>query len=296
MAWQLAGPILLIFLGGCGLYTPLKSELRSDVPVPAQNGRSSYTEQGSYENDIVVHIMCELANGLLAARSAFSDLHWLDDWGTAVTLTITAQDQGAINPGISLVTPLGIVASSESFALGLSASAAATATRSETIQFTFLNADLMNAAGEKQCGDKFGKGSQVEGDLKIREFLFDKALIARAGNTSLYSKLSSGFKKSKFKRPDLPWQWPVYNAFTEEITFLAAYGGNVNPTWKLARFSGNTNPFLIGAQRNYTNDVIVTLGPVRPPTEYSAAALDSSAQAQHNARVTASALASSLGR
>ncbi|MEH2548682.1 hypothetical protein V1283_005327 [Bradyrhizobium sp. AZCC 2262] len=283
------GLSVAFLLGGCGLYTPLKSEIRSDVPVPAQNGRSSYTEQGRYENQIVVHVMCELAYGLLAARRAFSDLHWLDDWGTAVTLTITAQDQGAINPGVSF-TP------SQTFSIGLSASAAATATRTETIQYTYLNADLINSASEKECGDEFGRGPQIEGDLKIREFLFDKALIARTGNTSQYSKLSGGFNKGKFKRPDLPWQWPVYNTFTEQITFLATYGGNVNPTWKLARFTGNTTPFLIGAQRNYTNDLIITLGPVRPPTEYSAAALDNSAQAQHNARVSASAIATSLGR
>jgi hypothetical protein len=293
-------------LTGCGLTVPVKSELRSDQPRPPEPGRTGYTEQGAYENNIVSHVVCELATGLLQARQDFA-VPWLDNWGTAVTLTITAQDQGGLNAGVSFIDPLqnvvqvfpvgGNVTSPQSRSIAVGATAAATAARTETIQFTYLNSDLLQfAVAHPGCAQDFVKGTQVDGDLKIREFLYDKAMIARLGNASLYDRRSKGFKENSFKRPDRPWSWPVFNTFTEEIIFVAAYGGSFTPSWKLARLSANTSASLLAAQRTYTNDLIITLGPVKPPTETAAAALDSAAQNQHNARVQASAIATSIGR
>jgi hypothetical protein len=189
----------------------------------------------------------------------------------------------------------GNVTSPQSASLGIGASAAATATRTETIQFTYLNSDLLQfGKAFPDCAQTEVKGAQVDGDLKIRQFLYDKAMIARLGSASLYDKRSVGFKATNFKRPDHPFEWPVYNTFTEEITFIAAYGGNLTPSWKLARFTANTSSSLLAAERTYTNDLIITMGPVKPPTETKAAALDSAAQNQHNARVQASAIATSI--
>src|SRR3954454_7282604 len=92
-------------LAGCGLAVPVKSEIRSDQPASPQPGKTGYTEQGDYENKIVNHIVCELATGLLKAKQDFA-IPWLDRWGTAVTLTITAQDQGGLNAGVSFIDPL----------------------------------------------------------------------------------------------------------------------------------------------------------------------------------------------
>jgi hypothetical protein len=83
------------------------------------------------------------------------------------------------------------------------------------------------------------------------------------------------------------WKYPLYNTFTETINFVATFGGNVNPTWKLAQFSNNTSgSSLASATRTYTNQVIITIGPLgKPPTETSAASLDASGAAQHQAQV-----------
>jgi hypothetical protein len=292
-------------LGGCGLYVPAKSEVRSDEPIDRGPGKTGYSQQGDYEDKIVSHIVCELALGLNKAKHDFS-LPWLDKWGTAVTITITAQDQSGISPGVSFIDPLhnviqsfptgGNVTLPQSTSVSLGATGAATASRTETIQYTYLNSDLLQFANyHPDCAADLISGAQVDGDLKIRQFLYDKAMIAQQGNASLYDKRSMGFKANKFKRPNRSWEWPVFNTITEEIMFIAAYGGNVTPTWKLATFTANTSGSLLAAQRTYTNDLIFTLGPVKPPTETAAAALDSVAQNQHNAHVQAAAIASSIG-
>ncbi len=292
-------------LSGCGLSVPVKSEFRSEEPE-YRPGRTGVTEQGSYEDKIVSHVVCELATGLHRAQRDFK-LPWLARWGTAVTLTITAQDQGGLNAGVSFIDPLenvvqvfasgGNVTSSQSRSLGLGVTASTTAARTETIQVTYLNSDLLDyAENNPKCLEEFGKGTQIDGDLKIREFLYDKAMLARLGNGSLYAKQSKGFKENNFKRPDQPWSWPVFNTFTEEIVFIAAYGGSATPSWKLARLSANTSGSFLAAQRTYTNDLIFTLGPVNPPTEYAAASLGPAGKDQHNARVQASAIATSIGR
>jgi hypothetical protein len=119
----------------------------------------------------------------------------------------------------------------------------------------------------------------IDGDLKIRQFINDKAMIARLGTAASYT----------------PWQWPIYNTFTENLTFVAIFGGNITPTWRLWNITAaNANP-LLTAQATYTNTLIVTEGPIgQYPSKGVAAALGTNAQAQHNAQVQAGAIATSI--
>lgn len=126
------------------------------------------------------------------------------------------------------------------------------ALRTETIQYTFKNEDAIKFW---KCGNT-GSGVLIDGDLKIREFIFDKAQIVAAGNGLFDPKLNP--KSTTTKMP--------YNAWTEEITFVASYGGTATPTWHLARVSANASSNLVVAQRTNTNDLIVTLGPIDPCT------------------------------
>jgi hypothetical protein len=297
------GILLSGLLGGCGLYVPLKSEFKSEAP---DTPNPTYSQQGAYENLIVSHIACEIAIGLAQAQTF--ELPWLSEWGTSVTLTITAEDQGGISPGVVLIDPLrnvvktfpaaegGNVTSPQSFSVGFGASAAATATRTETIQFTYLNSDLLTLAHNYPSCSFFRTGTMIDGDLEIRQFIFDKAMIAKYGNASLFDQRSVGFKKLPTKKKPLhPWQWPVFNTFTEEIEFLAAYGGNVTPTWKLATITANSSSSLLAAERTYTNDLIITIGPLKGvPSETAPISLSTDAQNQHNARVQANAIATSI--
>jgi hypothetical protein len=280
---------------------PAKS-FRAEAP----DDKPTYSEQGAYESLIVGHVACEIAIGIAQAQTF--GLPWLNKWGTSVTLTITAEDQSGINPGVSLVTPLrnvirtfpsgGNVNLSQSFSLGLGASGAATATRTETIQFTYLNSDLLTLANNYPSCDKLRTGAQMDGDLQIRQFIFDKALIAKSGNASLFDKTSVGFKQELAGKPKplVSWQWPVFNTFTEEINFVAAYGGNITPSWKLATITADTAGSLVSAERTYTNDLIITVGPLGGgvPSETQPIALSTGAQNQHNARVQGNAIATSI--
>ena len=283
---------ILAALSGCGLYTPDKDPFASDAPVAPDY---KYTRQGSYESGVVDHITCEISQALAQAASKYN-LPWLyNKWGTAVTLSITVEDQTGLSPGISFLQPLnnvlfhfptgGTVTSPQSFSFSIGGTASVNGLRTEAIQYTVRNKD---AIAHSNCGN-IGDGVLIDGDLKIREFIFDKVQIVAAGN-GLWDLKN-----------------PPYNTWTEEITFVSSYGGTATPTWHLARISANASSNLVVGQRTNTNDLIITLGPLDPcqmlppptsgcppgvatgPLELTAAAMN-----QHNARVAANAIATSI--
>lgn len=232
---------LLGSLGGCGLNVPEKTfPPHNEAPDP-QN--AYHTAEGEYENQIVSHLVCEVGQGLYQAQEQFQ-LPWLGSskWGTAITLTITAQNQGGLSPGLSFFKPFenhvfqfpvgGNVTGARSFTMGIGATVSANSQRTETIQFTLVNSALIDQARNHPSNcQMFEPGLMIDGDLKIREFIYDKAVIAKLGNASLY--LAKDVSKSS--------NTPFLNTFTENINFIATYSGNVNPSWKLANFSNNTS-------------------------------------------------------
>lgn len=271
--------ILAAALGGCGLFVPEKNLIQG-TPLDEK-----VSPEGGYENNLVGLIKCETGQGLLKAYQAWK-LPWLESWGTAVTLTITAEEQSSANPGVSSINPIAPAASMQSFTAAFGATGSANATRTETIQFTYPNTDLMHFARINHRSDgtlvdchesAHLNGPGIEGDLKIADFIYDKAVVAYFGNATS-------------RNPRLP----LYNTFSEEITFVAAFGGNFTPTWKLTRLSADTSGNLLSATRTKTNDLIITLGPLQNKVyKYSPVQLVQSAQNQHNARVQGGATATS---
>jgi hypothetical protein len=238
-------------VAACGLYTPDKDPFSSDAPA----GARPISKQGSYESGIVDHVTCEISKALSTADERFK-FQWLkNNWGTAVTLTITVEDQTGLSPGLTAITPMknviypypaasgGNVTVAQSFSFSAGGTASVNALRTETIQFTIEN---KLALARPDCINT-GSGVLIDGDLKIREFIFDKAQIV-------------------WEAPGL-WNGNKipYNAWTEEITFVSAYGGAITPTWKLARLSANTSSNLVVAERTNTNDLVLTLGPLKCP-------------------------------
>jgi hypothetical protein len=293
-------------VAACGLYTPDKDPFTSDAPVAPDY---KFSRQGAYESGLVDHVTCEIARGLAQTVREWpgvSELGLGRDWGTAVTLSMTVEDQTGLSPGVTLAQPLpnvvfpfgtgGNVISPQSFSTSIGGTASVNSLRTEIIQYTFKNKD---AIALSKCGNT-GAGILIDGDLKIREFVFDKAQIVAAGN-GLFDPLSAD---------KLP-----YNAWTEEITFVASYGATATPTWKLARVSANASSNLVVAERINTNDLIITLGPIDPCTlskndpdrrrihpqpkcqnvlPNTPLALTAAAMNQHNARVAANAIAVSI--
>ena len=309
-------PAFLV-LAGCGLTVPEKDVLAGD---PLDN--AGLSKQGSVENVLVGHIKCEIERGLWrVSNSPFASyVPWLwksflnrapppspprtkgprrglprgsgprcspsspptvTEWGTAVNLSIMVDELSGLTPGVSLRTPLensikffpvgGNVVSPQSVSLGIGASATAHATRTETIQFTYANPDLLNQARhrfilEPAACDKSAEGIMINSNLKIDDFIYDKAQIAAFGNDI-----------------STPRTWAPFSVFQEQITFVAAYGGSVTPTWTFARIAVDPTSPLLSATHTKTNTLIVTLGELSTKaTPTSPATLGSAAAAQHN--------------
>lgn len=246
-------------LSDCGTYTPDKDAFVGD-PIDKSSGASW---QGSYEKAIVDHISCEIGDGLKKVQDADGeDFPWLlNDWGVTVSQTITVEDQTGLSPGITPTTILkngffpfpaasgGNVTLAQSFSFSLGGTASANALRTETIQYTFRNADILKYY--KPGCHHTNNGVMIDGDLKIREFIYDKAQVAMSGSIQLYSADNT----------EAP-----YNTFTEEITFVGSYGASATPTWHLARLSADQSANLLVGLRTNTNDLVITLGAVKCPS------------------------------
>jgi hypothetical protein len=277
-------------LAQCGTYTPDKDPFSSDAPILDPATGQYYTRQGKYENGIVIHVYCEISEGLRRAR-ALNIPRLMNEWGTTVTQSITVEDQSGLAPGITTVTPLqnvifafstGPVTSMQSRSLSFGGTASANSLRTEMIQYTATNQDILRNTSP-DCNNY--SGVMIDGDLKIREFIYDKALLWKYNNADARGQGPLAYQKNPF------------NTFTEEITFVAAYGGTFTPTWKLARVTANAGSNLVIGQRTNTNDLIITLGPVKQPIDKTGrkpVQLDDLSVNQHQARVNASAIAVAL--
>ena len=239
------------------------------------------------ENKIVGQIHCELHKGVQEVlrnppKEGYS-VEWIRKWGAKVTLTVTVDEKGGIAPGVtfntihpSAITKFynGNVTTPQTYSLALGFSGSADATRKEAIAFTYAFEDLLKDSPiERDCENE--TGLLIHSDLKIAEFIANKAFIASIPG-------SAG-------GPGAP-----YSTFSDEITFVVAYGGNLTPTWKLLRFSagpqGNT-PMLSGT-RTKTHDIIITLAPVQPDTK--PAQLVPDAQIVHQAGLISSQIRAAL--
>jgi hypothetical protein len=246
------------------------------------------------ESHVVGEIQCELEK---AVYNAVNDPHfppgpntgngvgWLQKWGAKVTLTLTVDEKGSANPGITYFVPFensvkkfstGTVTTAQSFSLGMGLQASSDATRKETISYTYAFADLLK---QKSIDDKacpYEDGVTIHSDLKISDFVRNKVYLARLPGLL-------GVKT----------EYSPYTAFSDEVSFIVIYGGSLNPVWKFVTLSGNTSSSpLLNSTRTKTQDVLITLGlvtetPGQPPT------LSSDANAVHSAGLIGQAVSTS---
>jgi hypothetical protein len=198
------------------------------------------------------------------------------------------EEQSGLNPSASGSEQWGIfhgklLTYPETFFLGVGGSVAAHSTRAETITFSFANAELLNNEERARNSDnpngvdcsKHMNGIQIESDLKLDQFIWDKATVAMSGNaTSLVSP--GGLKQNPF------------GTFQDQLTFVASFGGNLTPTWHIEQVILNPSPPFFSAMRTKTDTLIITFGPLKsakPPV------LADLAQQQHNAALIGAATA-----
>jgi hypothetical protein len=259
-------------LCGCGLYVPQKDPL-------TENERDQYgmSRQGKIESNIIANIRCEVTNGLYQAYTS-GKVPWIDKWGTSISLNLTWDDVSTVNPNLLFATPIG----SDLFSAGAGVSGSAHATRNEDITFTLDNKTLLKEAelnkrtqGVLDCSTLQG-GVTVLSNLRIEEFIYDKATIA-------------GGPEARTTRIE----YPEFSTFQETLTFVVSFGGNITPSWKFIRLSVNPSGQFLSAARTNTSVIIITLGPLAKPKGGSPQ-LAGQAAVQHNAAVAGTSTASAI--
>ena len=274
----------------CGSYVPDKDLFGTDTRISDSHsaifGQSS---EGRAEADLVGNIRCEIQNGvyltsLVKNENRNNTAYLSSSWGTQVTLKLTWDETSSLAPGISFIQPMS---SMQSRSIGLGGSVSSHATRVETVTFLFSNAELLkseiadiDASHTKDLPNcnRGETGTVIDSNLKIADFLVDKATLATLGIASTDAAGSSPF-----------------STFQEDLTFVASFGGNVTPTWKLTRLTANTSGNLLAGTRTATGDVLITLGPLAKDDHGNLLhKLDEPAASQHTAGIGAGSTATQI--
>jgi hypothetical protein len=300
--------LLAPLLAGCGFFVP-------DMANIPSTGDLEWVD----ENKIVNQIKCELAKGYVDARRQFpehdraNDVDWLLNWGAKVTLKLTVDEKTSLAPGIALTKTLqnavipfpqnGAMTVGQSQSLGLGGTFSADGTRIETIGFHYLFRAIVNEHGGAEYIDPDTKcdnenGVLIHSDLKIREFIVNKLLVASVPGSVLVAT-PGGAKRVKTRavnpitgdKPDNSTTEGAYDTFSYQVTFVVAYGLGITPTWKLVAFNANTSGTLMNVTRSKTHDVTITLGKVDDPAK---ATLTKKAEDQHLAALIGQAVAASI--
>jgi hypothetical protein len=210
-------------LAGCGLFVPDVREFYQDK-----------LDEIADQNEIVNQVKCEIHRAADPKVNG-SSVAWLSGWLAKVSLVLTVDEKGSLNPGFSLVEPFSLPNKGQQFSLGGGLSASSGATRTETIGFTYIIQNLLNEGTiSEKCANE--NGILIHSDLKVADFIKVKSNLAKIPGTI---------------------SWP-YTAFTYEVKFIVAYGGNITPTWKLVRFTANPGSPFASATRTRTHDLLIT--------------------------------------
>lgn len=249
-------------VGGCGTYVPDVLEFWAGE-----------NDLGFKVNAIASQVQCELGQ---AMRSLIADdirqskelriprrAAWLESWGAQVTLTFTIDEKSLFNPGATLKQPLqnaittfptgGNVTSPQSYSLGMSGVFSTGANRMSKVSMFFVLKNFLNGGRtDRTClpnrvnGDIF-----VQSDLKLKEWLYAAALPGFTGIVAF---------------PEKP---PAKDVIQHQIKYQIVSNGGLTPTWTLVNISAassSTSLPLFGANRDRTQDLLITLGPTITPT------------------------------
>ncbi|MEA2876416.1 MAG: hypothetical protein QOF14_1612 [Hyphomicrobiales bacterium] len=252
-------------LSGCGTYVPDVLEFWAGE-----------NDLGFKVNAVTSQVQCELAQ---AVRSLIADdkriskqfniprrAQWLENWGAQVTLTFVIDEKTLFNPGVTLKRPLenvitafptgGNVTSAQNFSLGLGGTFSAGANRTSKVSSffvfkNFIDPKLPNGGPiNRTClpnrvnGDIF-----VQSDLKLKEWLYASALPGFTGIVAF---------------PDKPPPTPAKDVISHQIKYQVVSNGGITPTWTLVRVTAGSSSGslpLFGANRDRTQDLLITMGP-----------------------------------
>jgi hypothetical protein len=239
LKWRSIGLALIAAsLSGCGWVVP-KIDPLAQTPY----------DTGIFVNRIANQVKCELGKAVYDVIAEYQEKNtnpvgWLATWGAKATLKLIVDEKSNLSPGV-LVTPPG------TFSLGADASLSADATRTETIGFFFVFADLLDPKTHRLPAKEpriciHYSDILIESDLKLKEWVEAVGLIAATPQTVSNPFVSGG---------------PL-DTTSHEVQFIVTLSGDVTPTWKLVSVTANPGSLFLGASRMRTDDLLITMGPL----------------------------------
>jgi hypothetical protein len=233
-------------LAGCGTYVPQMQEAweKSRTPV--------LTAGGDLEFKIREKIYCEIVKAvhdndqLLPLR-----------WGVQSTVDLQVDETGSLNPGVSFIEPL---TDGQSRSIGVGGTLSSQGTREDKFS-NYWNLDKLRRFDGGTCKnekiDRHGSSLLLESDLGISIWLNDRLQTERALPSSQIPKDSGDLFKQ--------------DVMSYHVKFVVVSSGNVNPVWKLVRFSAGEGSSLVTANRTRSHDLLLTFGPAFKPNEANVA-------------------------
>ncbi|WP_156467458.1 hypothetical protein [Methylobacterium sp. Leaf102] len=263
-------------LASCGLAVPNMQE-----PYESEIDGRRYSEK-DFENLIINNIKCELHYGVQNTLAFFkneNNIQWIKSWGAVVNLKITVDEQSTLGPSVGL-TPIF-----SPFSLTAAATGSAHTTRAETIAFSYSFKDLLSEGPiTPPCDHE--KGILIQSDLKIAEFIFNKAWIAT---------VPGSVSEESLKHSKLPISSP-YSVFSEELTFVATYSSRISPMWTFTRVNFDKGGDFFSASRTKTHDLTITLGPTKPASKSKPAEVSNIVAEYNFAKIIGQEVASAIRR
>jgi hypothetical protein len=185
-------------------------------------------------------------------------LQWLENWAAKVTLTFNVEEINSLSPGLSFSHNLAsvvqhfsngtTVTTPRSFNLGLGGTVSSDAQRIDKLDFFLAFKDFVNNLSypntDLRVPCHHDSKILIESDLKLKEWIE----VATFANYTNSITTPGGYT------------FPM-SVISHDVSFIVKASGNVTPTWKLVPVSINTNSPFLQAQRNSTNELLITLGP-----------------------------------
>jgi hypothetical protein len=213
-------------LGACGTYVP-------NIP----EGVPDHVTEQQLVQKLLQGVTCELRDAVNDFYQKQQRAHlFLDSWGAQLTLTLTVEEKGELNPTAMWMPGM--------FSLFFGVDLSSDATRIETIN-SFRTIQEIRTLNSCSSGERPTGPFILQSDLRLEDLLFGSQVSTDTGQVNLAETAKAEGK----------------NVIQHEVKFLVTSSGSLTPTWKLSRiWSVNQTGVFISALRNRTQDLLITLG------------------------------------
>jgi hypothetical protein len=262
--------VLALMQAGCGVTVPQMPEIWD---LAADTDATQHMEM-----QIKKAIFCELRDAVHLARQKYhyqnfsgtkvvttkEDEPVPDSWGAQITLTFTVEEVSKLNPGVSLISPIGKPSLAQTLTGGFGGTLSSDATRVDKFETFYTISEIANVFSRNDiCSvaptailgpESHSSPFLVISDLGIREWL--------PGATAV-----SGFLRSSRQAADgegAPLSSGASfaaDSISYDIKFVVITDINATPTLKLVRVNTPSSPAFFDTSRTRTHDLLITIGP-----------------------------------